>query len=321
MKRQFMTCFSGAFSNTMRARTTRQALKKFALLLGLIALPLLTRGGTTIDSSHQYSYGANIGWLNWLADSSADGVVTGEFVCSGWIYAANVGWINMGSGAPANNIQYQNNSATDFGVNYSVDPSQPGIGILRGYAYGANIGWINFEATGNARISLLTGALSGYAYSANCGWINLNDMNGNYVQTDHIQVGVDTNGNGIADAWEYFYFGALLTPGQENSDPNGTGNTLLQDYLDGVNPTVANSGLRITAYSTNPGGTNSSVTWTSTVSRLYTIETSLDLATWTTDTTFAYPIAPDADPSTTRALTATNATKRFYRVKTMRPLP
>ena len=37
----------------------------------------------------------------------------------------------LGSGAPANGIQYQNNSAGDFGVN------RDGLGNLRGHAWGA----------------------------------------------------------------------------------------------------------------------------------------------------------------------------------------
>src|SRR5581483_6197760 len=152
---------------------------------------------STIDSTNQYAWGANIGWTDWRPDfdgTNTDGVVVGEFICSGYVYASNVGWISLGNGSPANQIQYQNNSATDFGVNYSVDPTQPGVGILRGFAYGANIGWINFETQGNPRVSLFTGSLTGYAWSANCGWINLNDLNGK-VQTDHIAMGADTNGN------------------------------------------------------------------------------------------------------------------------------
>jgi hypothetical protein len=297
-------------------------MRKFALLLGLILLPLSVGATTTIDASHQDSYGANIGWMNWLADSSADGVSIGEFICSGWVYGANVGWINIGSGAPANHIQYQNNSATDFGVNYSVDPTQPGVGILRGFAYGANIGWINFEATGNPRLSLFTGAMSGYAYSANCGWINLNDMSGDYVQTDHIAMGVDSQGIGIADAWQYLYFGGLLTPGQQNTDPNGNGMTLLQDYLDGVNPLLPNDGLHITAYSTNSGGVTSSVSFTSTTGRLYTIQVNTDLTqplNWVDGGLGLF--APDAGTSTTRNVTQASATKRFFRVQTTRPLP
>jgi hypothetical protein len=293
----------------------------FAVILGL---PILACSATTIDANHHYSYGANVGWMEWRADSPADGVSVGEFICSGWVYAANVGWINMGNGSPANHIQYQNNSATDFGVNYGIDPTQPGYGILRGYAYGANIGWINFEPQGNPRVSLFTGRLSGYAYSANCGWINLDDMGApaNYVQTDHILMGVDSNSNGIADAWEYLYFGGLLSPGDENSDPNGSGMTLLQDYQDGVDPLAPNVGLRITAFSANAGGVNSAVTFTSNAGRLYQIQVNTDLTqplNWTDSGLGLF--APDQGTSTTRNVTQASTAHRFFRVQTMRPLP
>jgi hypothetical protein len=301
-------------------------MKKLLLFGTIVAMPFLGHGATTIDANHHYSYGANIGWMEWLADSPADGVSIGEFICSGWIYAANVGWINMGSGLPVNHIQYQNNSATDFGVNFSVDPMQPGYAVLRGLAYGANIGWINFEVTGNPRLSLFTGRLSGYAYSANCGWINLDDMlglNAHYVQTDHIAMGIDSNGNGIADAWEYLYFGGLLGAGQQNSlSPNGNGMTLLQDYNDGVSPLSINNGLRITAYSTNSGGVSSNVTFTSTTARLYTIEVNGDITqplNWTDSGLGLF--APDQGARTTRIVTQASATKKVFRVKTMRPLP
>src|SRR5262249_13519600 len=112
-------------------------LSSFCILLS--AFP--ARAATTINPGNKYAYGANIGWMDSRGDTN-NGAVIGEYVCSGSIYSANVGWINLGSGAPANQIQYQNNSAADFGVN------QDGLGNLRGYAYGANIGWINFEATG-----------------------------------------------------------------------------------------------------------------------------------------------------------------------------
>lgn len=295
-------------------------MRKLALVLASLLLQLTSQGASTINFNNNSAWGANIGWTNWLP-SAADGVVTGEYVCSGNIYGANLGWINMGGGSPANHIQYQNNSATDFGVNYTVDPAQPGVGILRGYAYGANIGWIKFEAVGNPRISLFTGSLSGSAYSANCGWINLNDTSGR-VQTDHLAMGADTNNNGIADAWEYLYFGGLLLPGQENTDPHGTGMTALQDYIDGVDPTVANSGLRITAFLSNLGGATWAITFNSNSARLYSIETNADLLSpWQPDATFGAPFAPDVGNSTTRTVTSSGAPKDFYRVKTMRPLP
>ena len=110
---------------------------------------------TTIDTANRYAYAANLGWLDAVADTN-NGAVIGEYVCAGNLYSANVGWINLGSGSPANQIQYQNNSATDYGVN------QDGLGNLTGYAYSANVGWINFEQTyGQPKVNLYNGQLSG----------------------------------------------------------------------------------------------------------------------------------------------------------------
>ena len=95
------------------------------LLLAFLAISPVSWAASTINATNPYSYGANIGWMNWRP-SAADGVTIGEFVCSGWIYGANVGWINIGDGTPDNNIQYSNASATDFGVNYTIDPTLPG---------------------------------------------------------------------------------------------------------------------------------------------------------------------------------------------------
>src|SRR5687768_7611126 len=107
------------------------------LLLGTLALALTAAAATTINTENKFAYGANIGWMDWRGDA-ASGAIIGEFVCSGFVYAANVGWIHLGDGTPANNIRYQNNSASDFGVNHD------GVGNLVGYAYGANIGWLTF---------------------------------------------------------------------------------------------------------------------------------------------------------------------------------
>lgn len=304
---------------------------------------------STINTTNQYAWGANIGWLNWRPDfdsTNTEGVVVTEFVCSGYIYAANVGWINMGNGNPVDHIQYQNNSATDFGVNcilydkeyqsayetahnLPVDSPQPGFALLRGYAYGANIGWINFEPLGNPRISLATGNLTGFAYSANCGWINLNGLDAGlvprFVSTDHILMEASTNANtpNIPDAWEWLYLGGLLGPGGESADADGDGMSNLQEYRDGLAPNVPNSGLRITAYSTTkPGGITSTVTFTSTTARLYTIEVNTDLSqplNWVDGGLGMF--APDAGTSTTRPVTQASTIKRYYRAKTMRPLP
>ncbi|HEX8077420.1 MAG TPA: thrombospondin type 3 repeat-containing protein, partial [Chthoniobacterales bacterium] len=191
----------------------------------------------------------------------------------------------------------------------------------RGFAYGANIGWLQFEASGNPRLRFTDGALEGYAYGANVGWINLGDPSEHFLKTNNVAMGVDSDGDGIADAFEYQYFGGLAPTNMSDSDGDGVSD--LNEYLAGTNPLLANDHLRITAFSTNAGGTSSPITWRSTTARLYTIETSVDLSplSWVTDTTFSYPIAPDAGNSTTRTLIAAAAEKRYYRVRSIKPLP
>jgi hypothetical protein len=143
---------------------------------------MVLANNTTIATGNHYAYGANIGWLDWRGDTN-HGAVIGTNICSGYIYSANFGWINLGSGFPANGSQYQNNSASDFGVNVDVS------GNLSGYAYGANIGWIAFEQTyGQPKVNLATGNLSGSVWSANWGWISLSNAVA-YVQTATIQQG------------------------------------------------------------------------------------------------------------------------------------
>jgi hypothetical protein len=298
-------------------------MKRLVALFSFLVGPLSLHAASTINATNAYAWGANIGWTNWMP-SAADGVVIGEYICSGYIYAANVGWINVGNGfAPTDgHVQYSNASATDFGLNYSVDPTQPGFAILRGFAYGANIGWINFEAIGNPRLSLFTGTFSGYAYSANCGWINLNDALGK-VQTNSVAMGVDSDGDGIADAFEFQFFHNLTTA-NATSDSDGDGISDKEEYLDGTSPIISTDNLRITTFATNSAGTSSPITWTSTTARLYVIETKPDMLalTWSPDPTFGVPFAPDASASTTmRTVTAASATKRFYHVKSVRPLP
>ncbi|HUR45851.1 MAG TPA: thrombospondin type 3 repeat-containing protein [Candidatus Saccharimonadales bacterium] len=279
------------------------------LLIALALLANAASAATTINPANKYSYGANIGWIDWRGDTNS-GAVIGEYACSGFIYSANVGWINLGSGNPTNGIQYLNAAGTDFGVN------QDGLGNLRGYAYGANIGWINFENVGAPKVDLLTGKLSGYAYSANCGWISLSNASA-FVQTDAIPRGPDSNGNGLPDAWERTYFGTLgVNP---NADADGDGMSNLQEYQAGTNPTNASDSLRITRYSFASGGTLAGLTWTSVPTRYYYIwrTPTLGPSTWT-DSGLGL-IAPDG-LNTTRSFSETSLPTRFFRVQAVRPL-
>ena len=142
-------------------------------------LTMVLFNNSTIDAANHFAYGANLGWVDWRGDTS-HGAVIGTNICSGYIYSANFGWISLGNGSPVNGLYYQNNSASDFGVN--VDSS----GNLRGFAYGANIGWITFTNFGAPQVDLATGKLSGSVWSANWGWISLSNVEA-YVQTSPIQ--------------------------------------------------------------------------------------------------------------------------------------
>src|SRR5262249_27343626 len=114
---------------------TRVAMKTIlTIAFATVAAVQWVGAATTINATNRFSYGANIGWIDWRGDK-ANGAIIGEYVCSDYIYSANVGWIHLGNGMPTNGVYYGNLSAADYGVNHD------GIGRLRGYAYGANIGW------------------------------------------------------------------------------------------------------------------------------------------------------------------------------------
>ena len=281
-----------------------------ALLMALTFGAGTVFASTTIDLVNRYAYGGNMGWINGVADTN-NGVVIGDYVCSGYFYSGNAGWINLGSGSPTNGIYYQNLSAGDFGVN------QDGLGNLSGYAWGANIGWIAFEQTyGKPKVNLLTGVMSGYVWSANCGWISLSNGVA-YVQADTLYPG-PLAPDGLPIPWLLTYFGT--TNVNVNSDPTGKGMTVGQDYIAGTNPNNVNSVLRITVESFSIGGTNANLTWDSEPTRVYYIleNTNLVTATWK-DSPLGL-IAPSAGTTTTAGFKDTNAPVRVYRVEAELPL-
>jgi hypothetical protein len=280
------------------------------ILVAAVSVPPLgwLQAATTIDPANKLAYGADVGWMDFRGNTN-NGAVIGEFVCSGYLYGANIGWIHLGSNAPANGIQYQNNSATDYGVNHD------GLGNLRGLAYGANIGWINFESNGAPRVDLNTGKLIGSIYSADCGWISLSNAFA-VVQTDTIPGGTDSNANGLPDAWERIYFGALgVNP---NADADGDGMSNEEEYLAGTNPTNSSENLRIITFGA-VGGTNVSVTWSSVATRHYLIQKTTNLVAQTWVDSGLGNISPGGS-ATSRTFNDTFATNRFYRVEAVRPL-
>jgi hypothetical protein len=284
---------------------TQLKIAAFALVSAFSLLPsAFVQAATTINAANKFSYAANVGWLNFIGDTT-NGAVIGENVCSGNIYSANVGWINLGSGAPANQIQYQNNSATDFGVN------QDGAGNLSGYAYGANIGWITFEQTyGQPKVNLFTGQLSGSVWSANCGWISLSNAVA-YVQTDSIQQGALAP-DGLPIAWLLQNFGT--TNVNANADPDHDGQSNLQEYLAGTDPHDAASVLKITSiFRTAPSTT---LNWNAVNTRYYAIQTNSSLATGAWGDFAAQNLAG----WNSSLFTDNTRTNQFYRIRAYRPL-
>ncbi|HZQ47124.1 MAG TPA: hypothetical protein VFC07_08935 [Verrucomicrobiae bacterium] len=284
---------------------------RHAAFLLLVSLLPCIGGPSTIDSGSKYAYGANLGWVNCFSDGT-NGAVIGEYVCSGYIYSANVGWICLGNGSPANGIQYQNNSASDFGVN--LDP----LGNLSGYAYGANIGWVAFESNGAPRVSLSTGVFAGSAWAANCGWISLSNATA-YVQTDAVQQGALAP-DGLPVAWLLSNFGT--TNIDASADPDHDGMSNLQEYLAGTDPNNGDDVLKITSFSISPvtaSGGQPTVGWKSTPSRFYYLQkaSNLGASNWV-DSGFGLLTADGA--STARSFADTNYPNSFYRVQAVRPL-
>lgn len=284
-----------------------------AALLALMAGTGVRAATPTINPTNRFAYGSNIGWLDWRAGGGGNGAVIGEYVCSGYIYAANVGWIHLGDGSPANGIGYQNNSAADYGVNHD------GLGNLRGLAWGANIGWVNFETNGAPRFDLFNGRFSGNAWSANCGWVSLSNAVA-YVQTDTMLPGTDSDGDGIADAFELIWTGGL---GAMNgtTDTDGDGASDLDEYLAGTNPTNPADQLVIVSLNSNLSNTLYTITWLSQQTRSYSLQTRSNLNVGTPWIT--HPIGtifPDPGLTIVRTATDSPTSERYFRIKAARPL-
>jgi len=286
-------------------------MKKGLCLCCTVLLAFSASAESTLNATNKLASGANIGWMDWLGDTN-NGAVIGEYVCSGYIYGANVGWISLGNGVPVNGIQYQNTSAPDFGVNNYG-------GILLGYGYGANIGWVNFENVGAAHVDLKTGKLSGYAYGANVGWISLSNAFA-FVQTDFIAPGLDSDHNGLPDAWEWEFFGHIGV--DPNADPDQDGMSNLQEYLAGTNPNNPDDRLIITSVTADSYGTCVTLSWRSVPTRCYKIQERASLSSsfpWL-DSGPGLIAANPAGSSTTVNLIQPVASTRFYRVQAVRPL-
>lgn len=291
-------------------------MKPILTLLALAASSLGTLAQSTITPDHRFAWAGNFGWLDFRPGrpDPADGFRFGESACAGYLWSPNIGWIHCGDGTPADGVAYANQDGADYGVNHS------GNGDLSGLAWAPNVGWINFgwarNEPGNVhrpRVELATGEFAGYAWSANCGWISLG---GGLLRTGTMQV-ADTDGDGIADAFERQFAGNLKAM-TADSDTDQDGVSDRGEYLALTNPLAATSRLRIEDFTRDPSGQAAQVSWSGSPERLYRVVATTDFATWT-------PVAPDGwqfgvAEGLTRREVPLNGDSAFYRIEVRRPL-
>ena len=156
--------------------------------------------------------------------------------------------------------------------------------------HAANVGWIdtgNGTPAGGVQYSQTggewgvnhdgAGNLSGYAYGANVGWIGLEGI------TTSFGPGTDSDGDGIADSWEYEQLAAaglpanLGTLGAADSDGDGTSDA--DEFDADTDPFDPDEVLRITNFTR--AVLSAGLQWTHSPRRIYQVKSSPDLLTWT----------------------------------------
>ncbi len=290
------------------------------LLYGVVEVEITT----TIDAWDCLAWGENIGWTNWRWDTGlpGGGATVGRSYCSGYIYGENVGWIQLGTGVPANGIQYGNDDAIDYGVNHD------GAGGLSGLAWGENVGWVRFDRDGSAppRIDYSTGRLSGYVYGENIGWIDLGSGGTNFVRTTSLASGPDADFDMIADAWELEQaanagLGADLNHLSHAADADHDGWSDYKEYVADSDPFDSTDQLRIFAFDVvfeaQPGINLVTLGWSSSPRRLYDVWSSVDLTSFDRR---ASDVPPDSGTTTTLDFTDGSASRNFWRVGAKLPL-
>jgi chitodextrinase len=133
--------------------------------------------------------------------------------------------------------------------------------------------------------------------------------------TDHESA--DTDGNGMSDGFEYFYFGTPMG-NDPTADPDGDGLTNLQEFHAGTAPTNPASVVRITSLQATAGGLV--VTWDSIAGKAYRVFYRDDLQGGPGWTAIGPVIVTTGSSTNYTDSTATGLTRRYYRIAVV-PVP
>ncbi|MCA9292406.1 MAG: dockerin type I repeat-containing protein [Phycisphaerales bacterium] len=198
---------------------------KTTITIALLVAASAALGATNISPTNKWSWGENIGFMNWRdagTPAGNQGVEVLSDHLAGYVWCENIGWLNVGNGSGP----YANTNNTNYGVNVVG-------GFLEGYAWMENAGWVNFDGgalaspPNPARIE--NGRLKGFAWGENVGWINLDDANA-YVAI-FCEADVNSDGQVNLDDLQLLLFGFGTGPGAQliDGDVNGDGFTNLDD--------------------------------------------------------------------------------------------
>lgn len=241
----------------MRRRSVHSVILWILTLAWLCIAPPGAWAAGNMDSTNKHTWTENAGWCNVapVTGGVTNGVTlyfdgTGGYL-TGYTWGENIGWIKLGdnTGGP-----YQNNSATDWGVNLAATSN------FSGYAWGENVGWIKFDpAYGGVTIDMVTGRFDGYAWGENIGWLRFQGTAPDYsVRT----VAFDTQPLGTPNWW------LTLHNVGENYD-DGDNMSAWQEYVADTDPTNPASWFGIASISNLPA---INIYFPSSSSRYYTLQ-------------------------------------------------
>jgi hypothetical protein len=124
---------------------------------------------------------------------------------------------------------------------------------------------------------------------------------------------VDVNHNGISDAWEIANFGSVATNRTQFTDTDGNGMSDYAKFIAGLNPTNPASQFYFTG-ETSLGGGLAQMQWTVVTNRLYQVNVSTNLKTWSPVTAW---LQASNNPAMDCTITNGSGGSQFYRVQVL----